>query len=295
MIIDEDRFRELVGARLRDPRLVQQKAAARRRRPLFPLTERLLIIAVDHPARGALKAGSDAMAMADRRRLLERTALALRRPGVDGLLATPDIVEDLLLLGELDGKVVFGSMNRGGLSGAVWELDDRMTAYDAEWVGRTQLEGGKMLLRIDLEDAGTNNTLVACAQAVKDLAERELVAMVEPLPVVREANGSVVVSHDPRRLAAAVAVASGLGPTSAFTWLKLPPAADPEAMLAATTLPAVFLGGDPGANADEVFASWKRAMQLPQVVGLVAGRSLLYPEDGDVGRQVDRAVEVVKG
>ena len=47
------------------------------------------------------------------------------------MLGTPDILEDLLLLGALEDKVVIGSMNRGGLQGAVFELDDRFTAYDA--------------------------------------------------------------------------------------------------------------------------------------------------------------------
>ena len=56
---------------------------------------------------------------------------ALSRPGVNGVLGTPDILEDLLLLGALDGKVVIGSMNRGGLAGTAFEIDDRFTAYDA--------------------------------------------------------------------------------------------------------------------------------------------------------------------
>ena len=43
-------------------------------------------------------------------------------PDVDGVLGSPDIVEELLLLGALEGKVVIGSMNRGGLDGAT--LDD---------------------------------------------------------------------------------------------------------------------------------------------------------------------------
>ena len=45
--------------------------------------------------------------------------------------APPDILEDLLLLGALDDKVVIGSMNRGGLAGTVFEIDDRFTGYDA--------------------------------------------------------------------------------------------------------------------------------------------------------------------
>jgi hypothetical protein len=49
---------------------------------------------------------------------------------VDGLLATADIVEDLLLLGALENKVVLASMNRGGLQGSVFEMDDRLTGYD---------------------------------------------------------------------------------------------------------------------------------------------------------------------
>jgi 5-deoxy-glucuronate isomerase len=77
--------------------------------------------------------------MADRYDLLSRLLIALGRPGVDGLLATADIVEDLLLLGALDGKIVIGSMNRGGLQDAVFELDDRFTGYDAATIAAMRL------------------------------------------------------------------------------------------------------------------------------------------------------------
>ncbi|WP_020551921.1 MULTISPECIES: Cgl0159 family (beta/alpha)8-fold protein [Streptomycetaceae] len=50
---------------------------------------------------------------------------------MDGFLGTPDIVEDLILLGALDGKPVLSSMNRGGIPGASFELDDRFGSYDA--------------------------------------------------------------------------------------------------------------------------------------------------------------------
>src|SRR5439155_3821723 len=97
---------------------------------------RLFIIAADHPARGALRAGARPMAMADRMDLLERLSLALSRPGVDGVLGTADIIEDLLLLGVLDDRVVIGSMNRGGLAGTAFEMDDRFTGYDARMIAR---------------------------------------------------------------------------------------------------------------------------------------------------------------
>jgi hypothetical protein len=67
---------------------------------------------------------------------------AVEAGGQLGVLGTPDIVEDLLLLGALDDKVVIGSMNRGGLAGTSFEIDDRFTGYDASpwptWAGRRQ-------------------------------------------------------------------------------------------------------------------------------------------------------------
>ena len=87
--------------------------------------------------------------MADRADLLERLCVALARPGVSGVLGTADVLEDLLLLGALHGKIVIGSMNRGGLAGTVFEIDDRFTGYDAPAIARMGFDGGKMLLRID--------------------------------------------------------------------------------------------------------------------------------------------------
>ncbi len=60
-----------------------------------------------------------------------------------------------------------------------------------------------------------------------------------------------------------------------------------------STLPAVLLGGDIGDSPEEQVAAyekWRGALQLPTVRGLVVGRSLLYPADGDVAAAVDTAV-----
>ena len=50
----------------------------------------------------------------------------------DPRLASAEILDDLVLLGALEDKVAVGTMNRGGLAGARWELDDRFTAYDTD-------------------------------------------------------------------------------------------------------------------------------------------------------------------
>jgi hypothetical protein len=234
------------------------------------------------------------MAMADRRSLLARLCAALEHPDVDGVLGTPDVVEELLLLGALEGKVVIGSMNRGGLDGASWTMDDRFTGYDAASIAACRLEGGKMLLRIDDQDPSTAGTIEGCAVAVSELAAHGLIAMVEPLPYHREDDGRLTLLKDTRSLARAIAIASGLGTTSAHTWLKMPSCDEPEAVFAATTLPCVVLGGVPGPDPAQDLVSWGRALTQPTVRGLVVGRSLLYPPDGDVRAAVGAAATVLR-
>lgn len=283
---------EILRIRATDPGRI---AAALRERPRgrVPAGEKLMIIAADHPARGALAAGPEPAAMADRRDLLRRCVEALARPGVHGFLGTADLVEDLTLLGALDGKLVYGSMNRGGLAGASFEIDDRFTGYDARGVVGSGLDGGKMLLRIDPADPATARALEAAAHAVDTLAEAGVTAMVEPFISRRDARGRIVNDLSPEAVITSIAIASGLGRTSAYTWLKLPVVADMERVMAASTLPALILGGDVDPDAGAARAGWARALAIPSVTGLVIGRSLLYPPGDDVAGAVDAAVEVM--
>ncbi|MCC3765794.1 aldolase [Glycomyces sp. TRM65418] len=287
-----DLLAELARTRLTDPAAIRRAADARKRAssPVGP-SGKCFVIAADHPARGALGTGGDPMAMADRGDLLDRLRTALEHPGCTGVLATADVLEDLLLLGALDGKVVFGSMNRGGLAGAAFEIDDRFTGMRADAIERMGFDGGKMLTRIDLADDRTAPTLEAAAEAVDALADRGLVAMVEPFLSRRE-HGRIVNDVTTEGVVTSVAIASGLGSTSARTWLKVPTAPDMARVAAASTLPMVVLGGEV-ADLDVQRESWAAALALPNVVGLTVGRSLLYPADGDVAAAVDAAVSLL--
>jgi hypothetical protein len=117
------------------------------------------------------------------------------------VLGTADVLEDLLLLGALEGKVVIGSMNRGGLADTVFEIDDQFTRYDAPAIARMGF----------------------------------------------------------------------------------------EQVMAALTLPALLLGGEVPDDPSPRSRAGK-ALRLPDILGLVAGRSLLYPADDDVAGAVDTAV-----
>jgi hypothetical protein len=80
-------------------------------------------------------------------------------------------------------------------------------------------------------------------------------AMIEPF-IGRRADGRVRNDLSPEAMIRAVSIASGLGTTSVYSWLKIPVVAEIEQVIAASTLPAL----------------------------------LLYPADGDVAAAVDTAV-----
>ena len=288
-----DRLAEITDLRVDDPGAVLRAARARKKSSTNRGDGRLMLVAADHPARGAFGVGNRPLAMGSRVDLLDRLVVALSRPGVDGLLASADIVEDLLLLGALEGKVVIGSMNRGGLQGATFELDDRFTGYDARGCAEMGLNGGKMLTRIALGDHGTVSTLTAAAQAVNELAELELMALIEPFWSVRR-EGRVYNDLTPDAVLKSVGVTSALGRTSAYTWMKLPVVAEMERVMDSTTLPTLLLGGDPSTRPAETFETWRNALRLPSVRGLVVGRTLLYPADDDVAGAVDTAASMVR-
>ncbi len=291
-LVTADAFDQLRRSRLSQPDRIADAFATRTRRPLVQGDERLFIIAADHPARGALAVGDSPLAMANRYDLLDRLATALSRPGVDGVLGTPDILDDLALLGLLDGKIAVGSMNRGGLRGAVFEMDDRFTGHDVPRMMTSRLDAAKLLVRINLADPGTAHTLEAAAHAVTAAAEARLPIMLEPF-MSTWSDGRVVNDLSTDAVITSVAIASGLGASSAYSWLKLPVVADMERVMEAATLPTLLLGGDSGADPDETFASWESALGLPGVHGLVVGRTLLYPPDGDVASAVDTAAGLV--
>lgn len=288
-----DRYEDLTQIRLEDPEAIHRAAQGRRRHPGIRYGDQNFIIAADHAARGALGVGDRPQVMADRRDLLDRLRIALQNPHVDGVLASPDVLDDLLLLGALEGKLIFGSMNRAGLPGLVNEIDDRFTGHTAGALKSLGADGGKMLTRICFEDQHTTSILESTAQAVDSLHDHELIAMVEPFISVQH-QGRIVNDLSTEAVVQSVAIAQGLGASSAGTWMKLPVVADMARVMAATTLPTVLLGGDPNGKTDEVLDTWRSALALPGVQGLTVGRALLYPDGDDVAAAVESAASLLR-
>lgn len=283
------RIRDLTRVRFERPHLIAEALASRVRGTLRS-DQHTLIVAADHPARGSFAAGGDPLAMASRVDLLERCQTALAHPRVDGVLGAPDLIEDLALLGALDGKLVYGSMNRSGLVGTEFAVDDRVTAYDRRGIVDAGLDGGKILLRIDPEDPRTADVLERAGQLVSELSDHDRTIIIEPF-MVRRTERELNTDLGADAVMRSIAIASGLGRTSARTWLKVPCVADMDRVLSATTLPTLLLGG--AGRIDAALPGWARALKNPTVRGLVLGRALLFPSDGDVAGAIDRLMEVL--
>lgn len=283
---------QITTLRATDPKIINQKMIGRIRRPIIQGDGNLFILAADHPARGALSVNGRENAMADRHDLLQRFAKVLDNPRVDGVLGTPDILEELTLMGLMEGKLAVGSMNRGGIRNSVFEYDDRFTSYNAQAIKDSGVDFAKTLLRINLSDPATARTLEEHARVIDECVKLSLPILLEPfMSQWVEGKPSNILTTEAAELS--VAIASGLGSSSAYSWLKLPVVENMERVVRSSTLPILLLGGDGNSDLGELFESWSNALALPGVRGLVVGRSLLYPEDGDVVKAVEAAARLV--
>ena len=281
----------LVETRIADPEFALRAALARKRREHLAPGGKLNILAADHPARRVTKVGDQALAMADRRDYLARILRVLISDKVDGLMATMDILEDLLSFDVfvrdaggpplLDCKLLIASLNRGGLAGSSWELDDPITGPLPATCAAWGLDGVKLLLRIADGDAASLKTVLASAQVITEANTLHLPVFLEPLPVQKDEKGYAVVKT-PEALARIAGVASALGDSSRYLWLKLPYCEGYDAVARATTLPILLLGGESAGSPEPFLKQLAAALAAgPNVRGALVGRNVLYAGEED--------------
>jgi uncharacterized protein len=284
-------FEEITEIRVHHPEVIEREAKRRRKRAKLTVDGKLALVAADHPGRGVTKIRDDQLAMGDRYQLIARVRRLLEDPHLDGILATSDLLEELLILshlerrhkgdGFLDGRVLVGSMNRGGLSGTAFEMDDTFTGMNAERLADLRCDGGKMLYRLDPGDPSSGHTIEACANAINSLRRHRLAAFVEALEVRHGADGYHPV-QDSAALIRHCGIAAALGESSAHVWLKLPCCEDFGRVGRATTLPILMLGGPARETPEETLRDFAAGLRSsPRVRGAIIGRNLLFPPDQD--------------
>jgi hypothetical protein len=206
-------------------------------------------------------------------------------------MATMDILEDLLAIDGLlraagspallDGRVLIASLNRGGLAGSSWELDDPMTGATPAACRAWKLDGAKTLLRIDEQEPASLKTMLACALAINETNALGIPMFLEPLPVRKDEKGYPV-TKTASALARIAGIASALGDSSRLLWLKLPYCENFEAVARATTLPILLLGGESAGDARPFLHQLESVMAAgPNVRGALVGRNVLYPGNED--------------
>lgn len=299
-------FDAITQVRVERPALIRAEAMSRRRRNGVTRDGRLTLLAADQPGRMITGVGADPFALSNRWEYLGRIARVMIDPSMDGLMATPDIIEDLLILQRLvreaggpaflDDKLLVGCMNRGGLAGTAYELDDTFTAYSARALKEQGLDGGKLMFRFDPESKGAHQTLLACANAVTELAREALPAFLEPLAVHRNEKGGWAMTMTADALVPIVGVAAALGETSAYTWLKVPMVPEFERIAQASSLPILVLGGDAHGDGERLLRDVAAVMQAgDQVRGVLMGRNLLFCGERDPRGMAQAVSRVVRG
>ena len=284
-------FEQITDVRVAHPKWILKEARQRRRRRRLTEDGKLVLLALDHPGRGVNQIRGDALAMGDRHALLARARRVFDDPLLDGVMGTSDILDELLILshlerrktgrGFLDGRVLVGSMNRGGLQGAAFEMEDAFTSFTAQRLTEIGAEGGKMMYRLDPQDPASGRTILACAHAINELGRRGLSAFLEPLGVVHAADGYHP-AKDAATLIRQCGIGAALGESSAHLWIKFPYGEGFEKVARATTLPILLLGGPAREDPLDTLGDFARGMAAgANVRGAIIGRNLLFPGDGD--------------
>jgi DhnA family fructose-bisphosphate aldolase class Ia len=229
-----------------------------------------LILAADHRARAVLTTENWS-------EFFDSLAKAL--PACDGILATAQPLEGLAAAGHLTPQHrTYLSLNRTGLAGSVFELDDRLVAS----VGRAASDGWtgiKHMTRIDFEDPMTASALELLGQVLEQARGAGLEALVEPL---LWSEGRIRRDTDSIVLAAVIAYDMG-APV-----IKVPvPAVAPgnerrdavARVVASVGGPVLFLGGPVTGGGRDAVLDEVRDVVAGGGAGMAMGRTIYQDDD----------------
>jgi DhnA family fructose-bisphosphate aldolase class Ia len=252
-----------------------------------------LILAADHRARGVMTVERYADYV---------TALEVALPHCDGILASAQPLGDLATSGALTPRHrTYLSLNRTGLAGSVFELDDRLVAT-VERAAADGWTGVKHMTRIDRSDPAGAGALELLGQVLESARAAGLDALVESV-VWRDGT----MARDPDSVVFAAVVAHDMGAPV----LKVPvpdvPAGEPRTsavarVVASVGVPVLFLGGPRRGTQDgrrseedarQVVLGEVRDVMAGGGAGMAIGRTLY--QDPDPAGMAQRMAAAVHG
>jgi len=284
-------FDEITDTRVKKSEIIEAEAERRKSRKKLTRDGKLCILAADHPARRITKSGEDPLIMGNRQEYLGRILRVIINPEWDGIMGTPDVLEDLFVVNYLirekggktflDEKVMIGCMNRGGLSNCVFEMDDRFSAFTAERIYKMKLDGAKLMFRLEPNEEASGKTIYYCSNAINELNKYNIPVFLECLPV-EKADGGYKVKKNALDLVQTIGVATALGDSSRNLWLKIPYCANFELVARSTTAPILMLGGASRGDPTGVIKEFAQGMLAGNNVrGVLVGRNVTFPGKDD--------------
>jgi len=235
-----------------------------------PLPTPTFILAADHRARGVVTMENYADHV---------SALIRALPACDGILATAQPMTDLHEGGHLTATHrTYLSLNRTGLAGSAFELDDRLVATVAR-AAADGWTGVKHMTRIDMADPITSSALELLGQVLEEARAAGLDALIEPL-VWRDGR----VARDTDAIVFASVIAHDMG--SPIIKVPVPAVAPgPERqravarVVASVGVPVLFLGGPIGSSGRAPVLDEVRDVMAGGGSGMAMGRTVYQDPD----------------
>jgi DhnA family fructose-bisphosphate aldolase class Ia len=296
-------FDTITDIRINNKQVVSEEAGKRRRRARLTTDGKLTILAADHPGRMITNYGNNPIQMGNRYNYLGRVLRVLLGSEMDGVMGTPDILEELMIVSWLyrkkygksflDYRLMVGTMNRGGLIGTSFEMADRFTSFTAKAIHDLRLDGGKFMYRLEGNEVDCGEAMFDCSRAIKDLNRFGLAAFFEVLPVRKDSSGYPV-KKDPESLVKLIGVATAMGDSSLNLWIKIPYCDQYATIAASTTCPILMLGGAATGNPIPTLEEFEKGLKEGRNVrGVLAGRNILYPGTDDPACVAQAAHQIV--
>lgn len=284
-------FDSICEIKVNTPEIITSESISRKRRKSTTKDGRLLLLATDHNARMITDYDGDMMRMGNRYEWLSSIVRILTCNEIDGFEGTPDIIEDLLILNYiskqnsgidfLSNKLMIGSVNRGGLKGTSWEMDDQCTCFTVERIADLRLDGVKFMFRIDIDDDRSGKIIKYCCDIVNQSTKKGLPIFIESLYVNKTSTGYSV-DTTTLNLVKVNGVASALGNSASMKWLEIPFNNNFERVAISTTCPILALPNGVARKAFDVVQEYYIDKSVARNIrGMLLGTNVLLPVDED--------------
>ena len=285
--LGDEVFRELNRMKAFHPEYIEEEM--KDRTPVGFPNEKLVFAAADHNARMINEYKGNPIGLSNRREYITRLFRELQSDEVDGLEGTADVIEDIILLNRLQKaaggkdvlkkKMLIGTVNRGGLKGSCWEMDDLPACYTVERLQKLHMDGVKFMIRINPDDEKSRFQLRYLADAVNECEKAGLPIFIETL-YFNTVDGKLVMRTDSESLCKAVGVVSGLGCRGVGKWQEVPLNHEYAVPVSATTGPVLVVPDeietDPMAILDEYTC---HIGEHDNIRGTLLCRNIMYGEN----------------